>query len=173
MIEMVCRNIIRMWNLAQFSNPLSFSRSNVSRDNPAHAHKRDRWGEMASFCILIFEEQLKWENESARVIWCMLWVLHSNRTTTAKKTDLTSLKCIQFCPIEDLLLADYDFVFRINYLFGEGMGENVSKWMNWTGKICWYSHPEDSKVYPIPLDSLHKNICIFNFEHISRKTPEG
>ena len=51
-----------------FQNPLFFSRSNVSRDNPAHAHKRDRWGEMASFCLLILEEKINCVNEFAWVI---------------------------------------------------------------------------------------------------------
>jgi hypothetical protein len=94
---------------------------------PAHAHKRDRWGEMASFCLLIFEEKIKRENEFPRVIWCMFWVLHSNRTTTVKKTDLTGLKCFQFGPIEVCCLL-------IVILFGGGIasvavGENVPKRM--------------------------------------------
>jgi hypothetical protein len=61
------------------------------------------------------------------------------------------------------LLADYDhdFVLSINYLFGEGIASvcvgGILTKRNGRGKICWYSNPEDSKVYPIPLVSLHKN----------------
>ena len=99
-MDNVCRNIIwfhsRMSNLAQLSNPLFFSRLNVSRDNPAHAHKRDRWVEIASFCLLILEEKINCVTEFALVIWCMFWVLPSSRTATVKRTDLASLKCIQF-----------------------------------------------------------------------------
>ena len=80
-------------------------------------------GEMASFCLLILEEKRNWENEFVRVIWCMFRGLHSNRTNAAKKTDFTSLKCIQCGPIEGFcwLILLLFCEWTILNLFGEGV----------------------------------------------------
>ena len=59
---------------------------------------------------------------------------------------------------------------------GEGiasvsMGENVPELMEEGNieQICLYSNPEDSKVYPIPLDSLHEE-CSAIREHLKENT---
>ena len=151
--------------------------------HPAHAHKRDRWGEMASFCLLIFEEKRKWENEFAQVIWCMFWVLHSNRATTEKKTDPRKLEMYPVWPNWGLLLADYDhdFVLSINYLFGEGIasvcvGGNLPKWME-EGKFVGIQILRTAKyirflLFHCTRMQCQKNIHSLNFENIWRKTPE-
>jgi hypothetical protein len=170
----------RMWNLAQLSNPLFSSRSNVSRDNPAHAYNRDRWGKMASFCLLILEEKRNWENEFPRLIWSMFCVLHSSWTTTAKNTRFHKLEMYPVWPNWGLMLADNDFVFLFDRrmhsirVCGGKCTKMSGRGQNWTGKICWYSHPENSKVYPIHCTRIHcqENIYIFNCEHIWRKTPK-
>ena len=146
-----------------FQNPLFFSRSNVSRDNPAHAHKRDRWGEMASFCLLILEEKIrtrKWVCTSDLVhVLCAAFqsINHSEKDGSSQAWNVSRLAQLRvaagwvwFC-VENKL-----FVRRWHGIASVSVGENVQKWME-EGKICWYSHPEDSKVYLIALDSLHEN----------------
>ena len=51
------------------------------------------------FAFWFYKKKKVENNGFAWVIWGMFCILHSSRTTTAKKTHLTSLKCIRFGPI--------------------------------------------------------------------------
>ena len=90
----------------------------------------------------------------------MFRLLHSNRTTAAKKTDLTRLKCIQFGPIEGcccLIVILFREWTIINLRRGENLHKLTEEGKIELGNFCWYLNPEDSKAFLILLDSLHNN----------------
>ena len=173
MIKMVGRNIIqfhsRMWNLARSWKPVVLLPLLCVTWHPAHAHKRDRWGVMASFFLLILEETNKNEKmslhkRSGACFGCCIPIEEPQRkgrilSQAWNVSRLAQLRVVAgwvWVCVENKL-----FVRRWHGIASVSVGKNVQKWMeegqNGNGKICWYSHPEDRKVYLIALDSLHEN----------------
>jgi hypothetical protein len=134
-----------MWNLAQFSTPLFFSRSNVSRDAPRMRTRETvgvRWRPFAFW----FYKRRNWENMVEWGIWFMFWLLHSSQTTTAKKamihqtwnvSGLVHSWVIFYLSLHIFLLVktkscclDDNFDLRINHKFGQAIA-SVS-----VGEMC-------------------------------------
>ena len=99
---------------------------------PAHAHKTDRWVEMASFCLLILLKWRNWENMFEWGAWFMFWLLHSILTTTAKKRTIqqtwnvsssASSRVIFYIFLVHFAFGscclDDNFDLRIDYLYGK------------------------------------------------------
>ena len=172
MIKMVGRNIIqfhsRMWNLARSWNPLFFSRSYVSRDTLRMRTSETVGVWWRPFAFWFWKKKIKtrkWvcTSDLVHVLGAAFQSSnHSEKDGSSQAWNVSRLAQLRvvagwvwFCVKNKL------FVRRWHGIASVSVGENVQKWMeegqNWNGKICWYSHPEDRKVYLIALDSLHEN----------------
>jgi hypothetical protein len=126
-----------MWNLAQFSNPLFFSRSNASRDTPRMLTRETvgvRWrpfafwfykkGEIGKICLngesdscfgcCIRVQQLQWQ-WSIRLEMYPVWLILGSISTL-------SLHIYLFVKTrwnEKSCWLDDNFDLRTNYLFGQ------------------------------------------------------
>ena len=123
---------------------------------------------MASFCLLIFELKKKLGKRVSMGDLVHVSGAAFQPNDCSEKDGSHKLEMYPVWPNWGLLLSDCDFVSRRNYnkLVQRRhsicvSGENLPT-LREEGKIelenfCWYSHPEDSKAFPILLNSLHNN----------------